>query len=116
MARRKIYGTAFHEDTDGKTMITTDFADIYCYEAGSLTAPPGVTDAIDMWNQQTGGTKLWPGGAGVASDGTGYFDFWIDYNEDIRIVIEKLGVPTLDLDDIAVPVSEFNLDLDGGSF
>lgn len=116
MARRKIYGTAYHEDTDGQTMITTNAADVYCYEAGSITSPPGTTNSIAMWSAETGGTQLWPGGSGVATDSIGYFEFWIDYTDDIRVVIEKVGVPTLELDDVAIPVSESNLNLDGGSF
>lgn len=114
--RRKIYGTAFHEDTDGKTMITTDAADIYCYEADSIAVPPSTTDAVDMWSAETGGSVLWPGGAGVQSDSAGYFEFWIEYQYDIRVRIEKVGVPTKDIDDIAVPVSEQKINLDGGTF
>ena len=116
MARRKIQGTAFHEDTDNVTMLTTNGADVYCYEAGSTSVPPSTVQAVNMYDAETGGSLLWPGGAGVQTDSVGYFEFWVDYDDDIRIIIEKIGVPTLTRDYVAIPVSEINLDIDGGSF
>lgn len=111
MARRKVFGTAYTEDTDGETMITVEGADVMCYEAGTTTEIP-------MYSDQIGGSALNPslGGAGLSTSSNGFFEFWIDYTDLIKVEITKVGVSTISRDYIVAPTSDGNLDLDGGTF
>ena len=82
MARRKIYGTAFYEGISNE-MITLDAATVTCYQAGTMTP-------IDMYENQSGGASV----PSVSTLSNGYYSFWIEYVEPVKVRIEK---PTYDL-------------------
>ena len=84
MARKKIFGTAFYKS--GTVMNVLDIADVKCYQAGTTTGIP-------MYSTKTGGIPFWPSppGAGLQTDTNGYFQFWIEYEDLIKVEITKFG-------------------------
>ena len=108
MARKKIFGTSFYKGgSDVMTLLTN--ADVACYEAGTITAIP-------MYASSSGGTPFYPSppGAGLKTNTEGYFQFWIEYEGLIKVVITKLGYSTITRDNIGTPFADMTVD--GGSF
>ena len=91
MARRKVFGTAFHEDTFN-AMYTLDNADVACYQAGTSTP-------IDMYANQVGGSPL----ASLKTDDKGYYEFWIEWEQHIKIEITKLTYDPIVRDWVWIP-------------